>query len=128
MPQARPLLLLLLLACAPAFALDERDAGYLEEMARLQPLAESGNIAAQYRLGLMFIHGQGVPPNPRRGLELVGRAAEAGHFEAALDLANLYRTGEGLPRDEAESARWQAVADDILKRRTDASVGQSDCE
>lgn len=74
---------------------------------RLREAAEAGDADACYRLGLTYR--KGSPAHPRDDLGAVlwfRRAAEGGHREAMLALAEAYRGGHGVVRDRREAARW----------------------
>jgi TPR repeat protein len=74
--------------------------------------AERGSIEAEWRLGVMYEHGQGVPQDYRLAAERYRRAADQGHPEARADLAALLFHGHGLPRDVTEAVRLTKLAAD----------------
>lgn len=78
----------------------------------LRPVAESGNPAAQYRLGLMQLYAMGTARDPKGAVLWLTRAAEQGHLPAQLDLAGLHLAGEALPADAALAAKWHRAAAD----------------
>ena len=43
-----------------------------------QPLAEQGNASGQFNLGVMYERGEGVPPDYRRGGEVVSTRGPTG--------------------------------------------------
>jgi len=47
-----------------------------------------------------------------RAVELLRPLAQAGDAQAQVGLGHLYSTGSGVPRDEAEAARWYRLAAD----------------
>ena len=49
---------------------------YVEAMRYYRPIAEGGNLHAQFNLGLMYEKGQGVPQNSIEALKWYSRAAE----------------------------------------------------
>lgn len=55
---------------------------------------------AQFTLGLMYIHGDGVPQDYKSARFWIGRAAASGHLQARYDLAAMLRNGEGGPVDK----------------------------
>jgi uncharacterized protein len=81
-------------------------------------LAESGNINAQARLGLMFLTGRGVPQDFYKAAKWYYLAAVQGHREAQFQLGLLYNKGQGVQRDYVLSYLWlnlsasQAVGND----------------
>ena len=52
--------------------------------------AEAGVASAQYRLGMMYAHGEDVPRNDRSAVEWLAKAAQQGHPEARREAAELY--------------------------------------
>ena len=80
-------LLLLLFVCAagPAVAgpFEDADAAfdkgdYATAMRLWRPLADQGNAAAQYNLGLMYEQGQGVPQDYAAAVSWYRKAADQG--------------------------------------------------
>ena len=64
-----------------------------------KPLAEQGDVDAQYNLAQMYRMGQGVPPNNAKTLYWYQKAAEQGHANAQSNLGVLYANGEGIPQN-----------------------------
>jgi len=83
-----------------------------------QPLAEQGDAAARYGIGLVLLAGRAQPRDVPQALRWIRLAAEQGHALAENRLGFLYQHGIGVPRDEAdaadaadaEAARWYARA------------------
>lgn len=48
--------------------------------------AEHGDAAAQYRLGVMYTYGQGVPQDDYEAVKWFRRAAKQGHVQAEYNL------------------------------------------
>jgi len=82
------------------------DADYDKAIEIWQPLAESGNAAAQYSLGTLYDGGKGVPKDDEKAVKWFQRAAEQGHPAAQFNLGNAYRTGQGASQDQSLAARW----------------------
>lgn len=91
---------------------------YAEALAELRPLAEQGDAAAQYTLGLMFANGQAVTHDDAQAVRWYRRAAEQGHASAQRNLGIMYSTGRGVAQDAAEGVRWYREA--ALQGRADA--------
>lgn len=89
-------------------------------VALLTQAADAGYHFAQYRLGQVYLNGEGVPggadaalgiPDPLRAADYLARAAEAGNAAAALDLATLYAdAASGLQADPEKRARLVTLA------------------
>lgn len=63
---------------------------------------------AMMALGEMFCAGEGVAQNKKIGLSWYLTAAQAGQSMAAPMVARAYETGDGLPRNPREAARWKS--------------------
>jgi len=60
--------------------------------------AQAGNAAAEYNLGLRYLHGDGVPLNPAEGLTWLKKAAAQNYPDANTLLASSSTPLTGLPR------------------------------
>jgi TPR repeat protein len=70
--------------------------------------AERGHAEAQYSLGFMYLRGEGVEPDPAKGLVWLRRSADQGDESAIRLLADVYREGHfGIPVAAAEAQTWQ---------------------
>ncbi|ASJ95611.1 sel1 repeat family protein [Shewanella marisflavi] len=76
------------------------------KLAHIQLKATQGESEAQFLLGLMYLSGRFVDPNPQLGATWVERAAEIGHKKAAQTIADLAFDGKIIPRDLALAERW----------------------
>lgn len=74
------------------------------------PLAESGHIAAQFNLGLMYSRGDGVAQDDVEAMRFFRMAAEQGEARAQYNVGAMYRLGEGVPLDYVEAVRWYRLA------------------
>ena len=69
--------------------------------------AERGLSQGLYKLAAMYMSGTGVAKNEAWGVELLGRAAAAGHAGAANDLGVIYFEGNfGQAKDAAKAFDW----------------------
>jgi len=76
-----------------------------------QPLAENGNVGAQYKLGQMYRLGEGLPQDNKTAVKWYTLAAEQGNAEAAFNLGVIYRSGEeGVPLDDKTAVKWYMIA------------------
>jgi len=73
---------------------------------RLQKLAESGDAKAQFKLGMMYRIGEGVPKNPAKAAEWLENAAAQGNANAQYNLGMMCRVGDGVPENSAKAAEW----------------------
>ncbi len=93
------------------------DGNYDTAVAELEPAARAGDATAQYYLGVVYDHGEGVIRNHRTAAEWYEKAAGQGHRDAQFKLGLLYHTGSGqsgkttaIERDPKSAARWFAPA------------------
>ena len=80
----------------------------------LLPLAEQGDAAAQYNLGLMYYTGQGVPQDYIEAVKWYRLSAEQGYAEGQYNLGVIYHegqgVGQGVPQDYIEGLKWYRLA------------------
>ena len=76
----------------------------------LRPLAEQGDAAAQYGLGVMYERGRGVRQNDVEAVKWYRLAAKQGHAKAQSNLGLMYVNGQGVMRDHAEAVKWFRLA------------------
>lgn len=81
---------------------DGRGEQLFAEFTRLHQAAETGKPQALFDFGAYFYQQQ----NYAGARKWWGKAAEAGMARAQIQLAMLYRDGDGGPEDKAEAARW----------------------
>ena|SRR5689334_11268043 len=79
---------------------------YSTAMKEWRPIAESGDAAAQFNLGLMYYDGQGVPQDYSQASNWFLRSAEQGYEKAQLNLGAMYGIGKGVKRDYVQAYKW----------------------
>jgi len=106
------LILALSLTVAPVYAdalQDGVDAYKLEDfqtvLEKWQPLADEGDLKAQYNLGVMYFEGYGDANNYFAAAKWFLRAAKKGHAKAQLKLGIMYYQGIGIPEDKTKAAK-----------------------
>jgi len=70
------------------------------------PLAEQGNVFAQFNMGLMYDIGQGVPQDYKEAVKWYRKSAEQGHVAAQSNLGRMYRDGQGVAQHYKEAVKW----------------------
>jgi uncharacterized protein len=85
---------------------------YTTALQLIRPLAERGNVAAQFSLGGMFDTGKGVSQDPVQAAFWYRKAADQGAPLAQLSLGMMYYAGEGMPQDYSMAAAWLRKAAD----------------
>ncbi len=94
---------------AEGFAAYERG-DYETALREFRPLAEQGDVYAQYTLGFMYELGQGVPQDDGEAVQWYRKAAEQGDGDAQFKLGAMYELGQGVPQDSAEALKWSRKA------------------
>ncbi len=97
-----------------------------------RPLAEQGNVTAQYNLGVMYAKGRGVPQDyvqaylwfnlaasrlsdvkhrdDAEAVKWYRLAAEQGYASAQYNLGLMYAKGQGVPQDYVQAHMWFDLA------------------
>ena len=87
------------------------------------PLAERGDPAAQFNIGLMFDTGRGVREDHSTAVKWYRLAAEQGYAKAQFSLGSMYERGEGVLQDFKEAARWFRQAADQRNAKARYKLG-----
>lgn len=76
----------------------------------LAPLAAAGNATAQYRLGMLYYLGQGVPEDEKQAILFWRKAAAQGSSDAMYQLGSAFLFGaqaaKFVPDPDREAATW----------------------
>ena len=83
---------------------------YTTALRILRPLANQGSAEAQFWLGAMYEHGQGVAHDYREARHWVRLAAEQGNALAQTFLGIAYGEGRGVIQDYREALKWTRLA------------------
>jgi len=70
-----------------------------------KPLAEQGDVSAQYSLALMYYGGEGVVQDYKEAVKWYRLAAEQGLARAQYNLGNSYYKGEGTDQKNKEEGK-----------------------
>ena len=96
-------------AGSPMFdeALEAYSAGDIATAYELwRPLAEHGDVEAQFALGMLYYDGIGVPLDHTESSYWFLQAAEQGFAPAQYNLGNAYKRGEGVRQNDAMAVYW----------------------
>ena len=91
-------------------AIERKD--YATALANFEPLAKQGNAKAQFRMGVLYTLGRGVPQNFQQAAKWYRLAADQGLAEAQNNLGDSYYSGQGLTQDFKQAAKWFRLAAD----------------
>ncbi|HTR84512.1 MAG TPA: tetratricopeptide repeat protein [Reyranella sp.] len=77
---------------------------YAAALAAWKPLAEHGDVDAEFWMGALYDLGRGVPRDLAAAVVWYRRAAEHGSAMAQYNLAHMYEQGEGVSPEYAMAA------------------------
>lgn len=83
---------------------------YTTALKEWRPLAEQGNPDAQYKLGTMYRHGQGVTQDYKVAIKWFKLAADQGNVSAQSNLGAIYDQGLGITQDSSVAFKWFKLA------------------
>jgi TPR repeat protein len=109
-----PIALVLSIVCLAVPAWPDSQAGvdaytrgdYATALREWQPIAEQGDAAAQYNLGVLYENGRGVPQDYTQARQWWEKAAVQGDPNAQFYLGTLYNFGRGGLQDYAAARQW----------------------
>ena len=90
----------LLLAPYQTWAADHQD------LDTIRTLAEKGSSEAQFKLGVAYDAGEGVPQDHKQAVLWYTKAAEQGDADAQSILGVAYANGVGVPQDLKQAVLW----------------------
>lgn len=97
----------------------------------IEPLAEQGNIEAEYFMGTFYMYGHGVAQDPLQATVWFKRAfghwetqARAGSPAAMVELAGMLTSGLGVTRDDKAAVDWLRKAADTGYADAWAELGE----
>ena len=85
---------------------------YARALEFYRPLADKGQLMAEYMLGMMYANGQALPQNYGEAMKWLRKAADEGEAKAQFNVGVLYVKGLGTPKDPAEASKWYRRAAD----------------
>lgn len=89
----------------------------------LQPLAEQGNVDAQFNLAVMYLRQRRPPTAIVEAAKWFRRAADQGNPEAQTNLGHLYKSGHGVAKDLGLAASWYLRAAKQGERSGQYNIG-----
>jgi TPR repeat protein len=104
-------------------AFDEGD--YVTSLAECQPLAEEGNVTAQFCVGRLYANGFGVAMDDALALKWYGLAADGGHTEAQYNLGVMHANGWGVQINEVSAVVYYQLAAELGYAPAQTALGFS---
>ena len=89
------------------------------------PLAQSGDVRAQYALGRLYEKGKGMERDFEQALVWYRKAAEKEHPDSQYRLAVGYAYGLGIKKDEGEALSWLRKAANNGQKRAQKVLAQA---
>lgn len=68
--------------------------------------ALEGDATSQFRLGLAYFDGEGVPQDYKEAINWFRKAAEQGYASGQNAIGAMYAQGQGVPQDYKEAMMW----------------------
>ena len=81
-----------------------------EKIKEWRQAAEQGDTEVQFRLGVIYRNGLGVPKDDVEAVKWYRKAAEQGYARSQYNLGNMYYYGHGVPEDFVEAYMWWNLA------------------
>ena len=107
---------------AGATAYNKRD--FHTAMKNWQPLAEKGDVKAQFNVGLLYAQGLGVGQDYKEAVKWWQMAAAKDNADAALQIGRVYAEGrDGVAKNPAEAAKALRKAGDLGNAQAQAMLG-----
>lgn len=100
-------------ATAPGASTNEVAAAMRSGYEYFSRAAAQNDANGLYNLGMCYMRGYAVVPDPEKARECFFRAAKQGHPEAINNIGGFYRDGITLEQNPVEAARWFAKSADM---------------
>jgi TPR repeat protein len=84
----------------------------LKKIERLERKAATGDVNAQFNLGVYYSIGTGVDKNSARAVCYYKQAADRGHAKAQFNLGVRYTNGDGVEKDLTQAVSYYKLAAD----------------
>ncbi|TAL27542.1 MAG: sel1 repeat family protein [Alphaproteobacteria bacterium] len=91
-------------------AYDKKDYGAAQKI--WQPLADQGDAAAQFWIGLMHQNGSGVAQDYAEAMKWHRLAADQGYSAAQISVGMMYSEGKGVAQDAVQAYKWLSLVAD----------------
>jgi hypothetical protein len=82
---------------------------YAAALKEWRPLAEKGNMLAQFNVGLLYLDGKAVPQDFELAADWFEKAADRGYTKAQSNLGEMYAIGQGVKKDLVQSYKWLSL-------------------
>ena len=86
---------------------------YPKALAALEKARSLDWVPALANLGVLYVHGAGVPKDPVKAAALFKQGADKGDRVAMLFFAQCAESGVGVPMNRTEAVKWYRDAADL---------------
>jgi TPR repeat protein len=86
---------------------------YKTALREFKPLAEKGNVNAQYYLATLYDNGREVRKDTALAAQWYIKSAEQGNSDAQYNLGIMYSNGDGVEKDFQQAAQWYRKATEL---------------
>ena len=90
----------------PSIADSDHEPFTYEEVEIERKAAEQGNRNAQYNMGYVYYHGEGVAQDYHKAIYWFRKASKQGEADAQTYLGIMYENGEGVSKNNVEAVKW----------------------
>ena len=115
----------LLILILSSFTVSAYDGDYVweEKFKEALPLANAGNVEAQYDVGEMYERGRGVNRDINQAFKWYSKAAEQGNTKGAFKTGLGYLKGEGAGKNPEAALKWLQISSDKGYERASYYLG-----
>lgn len=89
----------------------------------LRALANEGDRSAQFKLGVLYEEGKGVPKNYTEAIRWYCVASAQGDADAPFHIGRIYHDGRGMPQDQARALKWYRVGANRGEPKAQVNLG-----
>jgi len=101
---------------------------YPKAMAEFKPLAEQGDIKAEYFVGFFYHHGYGVPVDRVEAAKWYRKAAAQGDSRSLFYLGKMAEKGEGVDQSIVDAHVWLSLSAKNAPNARDAAYTREDIQ
>ena len=80
--------------------------------------ASAGDPAAQFKMGALYYHGQGIAQDDAKAVYWFQKASDQGYASAQAVLGALYYHGTGVAQDNESAYFWLTLAEESGGKKT----------
>ena len=101
-----------------------KEVNYAQLARKIIPMAEKGNIKAQFQLGLLFLNGKGVPKDYMQAANWFSKSALKGDVNSQYYIGAMYARGLGVSKNYYVAAEWLGKAAGLGHKKAEAMLAK----